>query len=378
MKPNSDGSLDYKNYTVFALPAPTLSSTSVVCGTLAQPCVLYIGDDYTAIATTPHVWSQPFYVTDNDGDDGGTNPGDGSAPASLTSQTISYSTTAPGSATVGGATYTPAAMATSGLPVTITLDAGSTGCSISGGGVVSFTGIGVCAIDANQGGNGTYGAAPQVQQFIPVLENQTISFTPPGPTTATIGGPTYTPAATATSTLPVTITLDSSSTGCSLSGAGVVSFTAVGNCVIDANQGRERQLQPRTAGARVDRRDGRLTRGPDHLVHHHRPDQRHRRRGHLLTGRHGHVGPAGNHHPGQRIDRVLPLGGRCGVVHRYRDLQDQRQPGRERHLQPAPQCSRSSPCWRTKPSRSLPRGRPPPLSVGPPTRQSPPPPRHCR
>jgi hypothetical protein len=49
------------------------------------------------------------------------------------------------------------------------------------------------------------------------------------------GDPSYTPTATATSGLSVTITLDSSSTGCTLSG-GSVTFTAAGSCVIDANQ----------------------------------------------------------------------------------------------------------------------------------------------
>ena len=51
----------------------------------------------------------------------------------------------------------------------------------------------------------------------------------------TAGGATYTPTATATSGLAVTITLDGTSTGCTLN-AGVVGFTAGGTCVVDANQ----------------------------------------------------------------------------------------------------------------------------------------------
>jgi hypothetical protein len=66
-----------------------------------------------------------------------------------------------------GKTFTPTATSTSGLPVTLTLDATSTGCSFSGG-VVSFTAPGVCVINANQPGNGTVPADPQVQRKITV------------------------------------------------------------------------------------------------------------------------------------------------------------------------------------------------------------------
>jgi hypothetical protein len=48
-------------------------------------------------------------------------------------------------------------------------------------------------------------------------------------------GQSFTPTATATSGLPVTLELDPSSTGCSFVG-GVVYFDAVGSCVINANQ----------------------------------------------------------------------------------------------------------------------------------------------
>ncbi len=68
-----------------------------------------------------------------------------------------------------------------------------------------------------------------------VAEPQTINFTSTNPSPAPVGGPTYRPTATASSGLPVTFTLDSTSTGCTLSG-GVVSFVSVGTCIIDANQ----------------------------------------------------------------------------------------------------------------------------------------------
>ena len=67
------------------------------------------------------------------------------------------------------APYTPTATATSGLPVTFSIDSSSTAgaCSISGG-VVTFTGSGTCTVDADQPGNGSWQAAPQVQQIITV------------------------------------------------------------------------------------------------------------------------------------------------------------------------------------------------------------------
>jgi hypothetical protein len=154
-----------------------------------------------------------------------------------TSQTINFTSTAPAAATVGGATYTPTATATSGLPVTLTIDGtASSVCSISAG-VVSFHAAGTCVINANQGGNGTFLAAPQVQQSFAVGQaSQTISFTSTAPAAATVGGSTYTPSATATSGLPVTFTIDATASSvCSIT-AGVVSFTGVGTCVVNANQ----------------------------------------------------------------------------------------------------------------------------------------------
>ena len=83
-------------------------------------------------------------------------------------QTITFTSAAPGGANVGGATYSPTATATSGLTVTITVDASAAPiCSISGG-MVSFDAPGTCVLNANQAGNGTYSAAPQVQQSFAV------------------------------------------------------------------------------------------------------------------------------------------------------------------------------------------------------------------
>jgi hypothetical protein len=109
--------------------------------------------------------------------------------APLTSQTVSFTSTAPTSPVAGG-TYTPTATATSGLAVTFSIDASSgTGvCSISAG-VVSFNVAGTCIIDAKQAGNTTYAAAKQVQASITVKKATTpppaTSTTPPPSTPVT-------------------------------------------------------------------------------------------------------------------------------------------------------------------------------------------------
>jgi hypothetical protein len=88
-------------------------------------------------------------------------------------QTISFTSSAPGSAVVGGATYTPTATATSGLTVTFT-SATTSVCTVSGG-TVTFVGAGTCTINANQAGNTNWNAAPQVQQSFSVSGALTIS-----------------------------------------------------------------------------------------------------------------------------------------------------------------------------------------------------------
>ena len=160
-----------------------------------------------------------------------------SFPVGKGSQTITFTSTAPAGATVGGPTYTVTATASSGLTVTFTIDASAASvCTISGS-TVSFTGAGTCVIDANQAGDANYNAAPQKQQSFPVgKSDQTITFTSTAPANAKVGGPTYTVTATASSGLTVAFTIDASaSTVCTISGS-TVSFIGVGNCVIDANQ----------------------------------------------------------------------------------------------------------------------------------------------
>ena len=85
----------------------------------------------------------------------------------LGAQQIIFTSTAPSSATVGGVSYTVAAIGgASRNPVTFSSGA-PTVCAISGA-TVSFTGPGTCSIDANQAGNVDYMSAPQVAQSFTV------------------------------------------------------------------------------------------------------------------------------------------------------------------------------------------------------------------
>jgi uncharacterized repeat protein (TIGR01451 family) len=106
------------------------------------------------------------------------------------SQAVTFTSTPPSPAVVGG-TYIPAATGGgSGNPVTFSIDSASTSgaCSISSG-TVSFASPGTCTVDANQAGNAGYTAAPQAQQVITV--DQVPSFVVASPATTATAGQAY-------------------------------------------------------------------------------------------------------------------------------------------------------------------------------------------
>jgi hypothetical protein len=152
-------------------------------------------------------------------------------------QAITFTSTAPTDARVGAPAYTVTATGgASGQPVVLSLDAASTGCALAGASV-TFPHPGTCVIDADQAGTADFEAAPRVQQSFTVAKGaQAIAFTSTAPTDARVGGTPYVVAATGgPSGQPVTFSLASTSTGCSLNGT-TVTFTAPGTCVIDADQ----------------------------------------------------------------------------------------------------------------------------------------------
>ncbi len=91
-----------------------------------------------------------------------------SVESDITAQTIAFDATPPATPAVGGS-YDLVATATSGLPVSCSIDPSTTNaaCSLDGT-TVSFDHPGTCVINANQPGDATFAAAPQVQHVIVV------------------------------------------------------------------------------------------------------------------------------------------------------------------------------------------------------------------
>ncbi|HTW97879.1 MAG TPA: IPT/TIG domain-containing protein [Acidimicrobiales bacterium] len=165
-------------------------------------------------------------------------------PIGAASQSISFTSAAPASPTYGGS-YAPAASASSGLPVSFSIDSSSSpgACSLSDG-TVGFTGVGTCVIDADQSGNSDWSSAPEVRQSLdiaPASQSVTLSAAPVDPT---VNG-SWTPSTGSTSGLPVTLALDPSSDPSACSEVlGTVSFTGVGSCVLDATQQGDSDWSP--------------------------------------------------------------------------------------------------------------------------------------
>lgn len=159
----------------------------------------------------------------------------GNAPPS--DQAITFTSIPPSPAYVGY-TYTPVAVSTSLLPVTLTIDAASSSVCRLSGGVVSLLAIGTCTIDANQAGDATHNPAPEVSQSFAVLpippDAQTITFASMADRTLGSGSFEVLPNPTASSGLPVTLTATTPSI-CTVSGF-VVSLHAKGLCSITATQ----------------------------------------------------------------------------------------------------------------------------------------------
>ncbi len=150
-------------------------------------------------------------------------------------QTITFTSVAPSAAVFDGPTYTVSATASSGLLVTLGVDSSASSvCSLVGS-IVSFIGVGACTIDANQAGNLTYAAAPEVQQSFTV--NPATPSTPtitniPGSGVA-IYGETFVPSVSTTGDGTTSVTSSTLSV-CTVSDTGTVDFVGVGTCTLTA------------------------------------------------------------------------------------------------------------------------------------------------
>ena len=140
-------------------------SCSIAAGTGTDP-----GTYPGAITCTPGTLTAPNYTFT-------TGP---SATLTITraAQSVTFTSTPPASPAYGGS-YTPAATATSGLPVAFSIDASSTSgaCQLSAG-TVSFTGTGTCIIDATQPGNTDYSSAAQQQPLTIAKKTLTVTADP--------------------------------------------------------------------------------------------------------------------------------------------------------------------------------------------------------
>jgi PKD repeat protein len=114
------------------------------------------------IYTAPGAYAVTLTVTDNYGL---------TAKATQTvtvreAQTIEFTSSPPNSATAGGPAYPISAIASSGLPVSLSSATPSV-CRLLAA-IVTFVAPGTCKIDANQAGGAEYGPAPEVQQSFAV------------------------------------------------------------------------------------------------------------------------------------------------------------------------------------------------------------------
>ena len=150
-----------------------------------------------------------------------------------TSQTITFTSLAPGDAAYDGTYNVSATGGGSGNPVTFSSTTSSV-CTVSGS-TVNFVGVGTCSLEADQTGNATYYAGQTIQSFTVAQATQAITYTSAQPSNAVYDGPTYSVSATGGgSGNPVTFSSTTPSV-CFVTGSSV-SFVGVGSCTVAADQ----------------------------------------------------------------------------------------------------------------------------------------------
>jgi hypothetical protein len=149
------------------------------------------------------------------------------SPLSINSTSGTYGT---------GLTLTTSGGSGTGAVSYSAVDGTASGCSVTAG-ILSVTSTGTCLVTATKAADTDYNAVSSPSTTVSIAQApQSIMFTSQPSAQPQVGG-AYTVAATADSGLPVAFSIDPASGAgvCSITGA-VVSFTAAGLCIIDANQ----------------------------------------------------------------------------------------------------------------------------------------------
>lgn len=164
-------------------------------------------------------------------------------------QTISITSTAPTSAVVGDHYEVNASGGGSNNPVQLLIDHNSAAvCTIDDSGLVTFTGVGVCSLDATQAGRAPWLTAPTVGQTINVYKApQFVAFT--SVPAHAVAGNTYPLTATGgNSGNPIVFTAASASSSvCTVTSGGLLTALAAGRCVITAKQAGNSNYKAGTA-----------------------------------------------------------------------------------------------------------------------------------
>ncbi len=222
----------------------TLTSRSGTCSPSSATVLGVSGSPYIVTATFNSTGADPNFVTT------ATKTTSVTVNKDSTITTVSETPTTVTYGNESASIFTASVSATHGEAVpnseTVTVNVGSTSCTVTltaGTGTCTIANTALAAsgtaytVGASYAGDTNLsGSTGSASTGLTVSKaTQTVTFTTPAPADAAVAG-TYAPVASATSGLPVALTIDATtSTVCSIS-ASVVTFNTTGTCTIDANQ----------------------------------------------------------------------------------------------------------------------------------------------
>jgi hypothetical protein len=160
-------------------------------------------------------------------------------------QLVSFVGTPPTGARVGESLF-PSARSSANL--TVTFSTNSSVCGVDSTGAVVFLSVGTCDLYGVQLGTSDFAASNVIHTTITILKGfQAITFAVTAPTDAVVAGAPLVLAATSSSGLAITYTVDPTSAAvCNVSAVGVVSFLGPGTCAVDATQAGTADYNPVT------------------------------------------------------------------------------------------------------------------------------------